>query len=202
MKSVSTLFPVISTVSEAHRRLTGRQMVQNLSRLARLALDRSCRISGLRLERLIKDDEGVPLPENGIYWSLSHKRDVVGGVAAPKRVGFDLETIHPVNDMLFSKVADGDEWNLMAGDRTLNFYRMWTAKEAVVKAVGKGIAGLSRCRIVSVVDDYRMNLTYDETPWLVVHHWFDNHVAALTSHHFEVSWKLMDPFALDREVVW
>ena len=50
----------------------------------------------------------------------------------------------------------------------------------MLKAVGKGMVGLSRCRVVAIIDDTRMTLTYDETRWPVVHCWFDGHVAALT----------------------
>jgi 4'-phosphopantetheinyl transferase len=153
-----------------------------------LALEKSCEQSGLYLGRLPKDEKGVPLPVGGVYWSVTHKSDVVGGVAAQLPVGMDLETIRPVSDALLAKVADGDEWLLVRGDRQKQFFRLWTAKEAVLKAVGQGMAGLSRCRVVRIVDDTRMTLVYEGTPWPVTHVWFGSHVAALTPHHFDVSW--------------
>ena len=52
------------------------------------------------------------------------------------------------------------------------------------------MVGLSRCRVVAVVDDTRMTLTYDETRWPVAHFWFDGHVAALTAPQVSVSWTL------------
>lgn len=185
------LYPVILPVPQIDRHLKGRDKVETLSRLARLALTKSCGRSGLRLDSWPKNDKGVPLPVNGVHWSLSHKSDVVGAVAAPLPVGIDLETIRPVSDALLTKIADDDEWHLIDGDRQRNFFRLWTAKEAVLKAVGRGIAGLSRCRMVRVVDDTCMIVTYEETRWSVVHFWFDGHVAALTPHHFDVSWALM-----------
>ena len=182
------LCPVIMPVPEAQRALKGRDKVHALSRLARVALRRSCETSGLRLPALPKDDQGVPLPIDGVHWSVSHKSGVVGGVAAPLPVGIDLETVRPVSEGLLSKVADEDEWGRAPGDRQRTFFRFWTAKEAVLKAVGAGIGGLSHCRIVDVVDDARMELIYDDMPWPVVHHWFGNHIAALTPHHFEIVW--------------
>ncbi len=186
----SRFYPVIMPVPAAQQALKGRDKVQALSRLARLALRRSCEASGLHLSAFPKNDLGVPLPVDGVHWSVSHKSGVVGGVAAPLPVGIDLETIRPVSDGLLAKVADEDEWGRAHGDRQHNFFRFWTAKEAVLKAVGAGIGGLSRCRILDVVDDARMELTYDDVRWPVVHHWFESHVAALTPHHFEVVWTL------------
>ena len=188
--AATQIFPVILPVSDADKRLNGRDKVNALSRLARSALMKSCEQSGLRLDAFPKNEMGVPLPVDGVHWSLTHKSDMVGGVASLLPVGMDLETIRPVNDALLAKVADDDEWHLVGGDPQKAFFRFWTAKEAVLKAVGKGMVGLSRCRVVAVVDDTRMTLTYDETRWPVTHFWFDGHVAALTAPQVSVSWML------------
>lgn len=191
IRTATTLYPVILAVSEPDRALKGRDKVRRLSQLARLALGQSCRISGLQLHHLPKDEDGVPLPVGGIHWSLSHKSEVVGGVAAPMPVGIDLETLRPINGALMDRVADAREWRLAGGGQNeRNFFRFWTAKEAVLKAEGKGFAGLSRCRIVKIVDAAHMVLSFDDRRWPVVHLWFDNHVAAITSHHFAIDWQL------------
>jgi len=186
--AATTIFPVILPVSEADQRLNGRDKVKALSHLARSALMKSCEKSGLHLDSFPKNQKGVPLPVGGVHWSLTHKSDMVGGVAAALPVGMDLETIRPVSDALLAKVANEEEWKLVDGHRWNNFFRFWTAKEAVLKAVGKGMAGLSHCRVVAVVDNTHMMLTYDEIRWPVAHYWFDNHVAALTARHFSVCW--------------
>ncbi|MGA6925584.1 MAG: 4'-phosphopantetheinyl transferase superfamily protein [Desulfosarcina sp.] len=192
MDLADTLYPVIIPVPDARRFLKGRDKVAALSRLARVALAESCRKSDLRLDGLPKNENGVPLPVDGVHWSLTHKSDVVGGVASRLPVGIDLETIRPVSDALCAKVADRREWLLVGEkDRSMAFFRIWTAKEAVLKAVGKGMAGLSRCRVTAVDDRSRMTLTYDGACWAVAHFWFDDHVAALTCHHFEVAWSLV-----------
>ncbi|WP_372683174.1 4'-phosphopantetheinyl transferase superfamily protein [Desulfosarcina sp.] len=182
------LFPVILPVSDADQRLHGRDKVKALSRLARTALMTSCEKSGLYLDAFPKNEKRVPIPVGGVYWSLTHKSDMVGGVASLLPVGMDLETIRPVNDALLAKVADDSEWQLVDGDRQRAFFRFWTAKEAVLKAVGKGMVGLSRCRVVAIADDARMTLTYEETRWPVAHFWLGGHVAALTTHHLDVFW--------------
>jgi 4'-phosphopantetheinyl transferase len=190
-QAATHIFPVILPVSHADQRLKGRDKVKALSRLARLALLTSCEKSGLHLEAFPKNEKGVPLALGGVHWSLTHKSDMVGGVASLSPVGMDLETIRPVNHALLAKVADDSEWRLVDGDRQRGFFRLWTAKEAVLKAVGKGMAGLTRCRVVAVVDDTRMTLAYEDTRWPVAHFWFDGHVAALTARHFSVTWTLI-----------
>jgi 4'-phosphopantetheinyl transferase len=191
MKPAGTLYPVILTVPQAERRLKGRDKVRALSRLARVALRQSCQKSGLHLERFPKNEQGVPLPLAGVHWSLSHKSDVVGAVAAPFPVGIDLETVRVVSDALLAKVAREEEWRLAREDRRTTFFRFWTAKEAVLKAVGRGIAGLSDCRVLALADDTRMTVDYDGVHWPVVHFRFELHVAAITPHHFKVSWTIL-----------
>ncbi len=184
-----TLFPVIVPVSKADRSLKGREKVACLSRLARAALQQSCEISGLSLPVLPKDADGVPMPVEGVYWSLSHKSEIAGGVAATGPVGFDLETVRPFKPALMDRVADANEWRLIKGGRTRdNFFRFWTAKEAVLKATGKGFVGISRCRIAEVIDGENMLLTFDGHPWPIAQLRFGDHLAAVTAHHFSVQW--------------
>ena len=86
-----------------------------LSRLARKALRMSAKRAGLVLEKLEKGEKGEPLPENGVYWSLSHKTGWVGAVAARQPVGIDLERVKPVRDGMFAKVATESDWDLLGG---------------------------------------------------------------------------------------
>jgi len=188
--TATTIYPVILPVPEDDQMCNGRQKVRSLSRYARAALKLSCEKSGLVLHALPKDAKGVPLPEGGVYWSLSHKTAIAGGVASPQPVGLDLETVRPVSRALLSKVADETEWRLADGKTERAFFRFWTAKEAVLKAVGKGMSGLSRCKVVNLFDEARMTLTYENTRWPVAHIWFDGHVAALASRQFDIAWTI------------
>ena len=186
----TTLHPVILPVSAADRALVRGERVRALSRCARHAVALSCEMSGLRLDHFPKDADGVPMPVDGVYWSLSHKSAVVGGVAAPLPVGIDLETVRPVSEGVMDRIATAAEWRLVGGRSLDTFFRFWTAKEAVLKAEGIGFAGMSRCRVLDITDDARMLLAFDDRRWPVEHHWFGGHVAAITAGDATVAWSV------------
>jgi 4'-phosphopantetheinyl transferase len=81
------------------------------------------------------------------HFSISHTRDVVAlAFAAEAQVGIDLEYMKPSVDMLelAERILSEDDFKafqaLSPGERLGSFYRMWTRKEAYLKARGEGIA--------------------------------------------------------------
>lgn len=169
----------------------GRDKVKSLSRYAREALNRSARYGGHTLGPLVKDDRGAPLPSNGIHWSLTHKVRYVAAVTAPCRVGIDIERIKPCSQRIYERLADPQEWGLAPEVTEPLFFRFWTAKEAVLKAVSKGLVGLTQCRIHRILDDTRLELSYDGGIWTVVQHWIeDDHIVAVTASNEAVEWHL------------
>ena len=42
-----------------------------------------------------KDADNVPVPNEGFYWSVSHKREWAAAVIADRPVGIDIEKIAP-----------------------------------------------------------------------------------------------------------
>ncbi len=191
MKPAITIHPVIVAVPAEDQTLAGRDKVKALSRHARKALKRSADFGGFRLGALEKDHQGVPLPSNGFHWSLTHKQRYVAAVCAPCRVGIDLEHIKPCSQRLYARIADPREWALAPEPTLPLFFRFWTAKEAVLKAVGQGLVGLTRCRIDKIVDDIRLDLTYDGHIWPVLQRWIgDDHIVAVTTPGVEIEWHL------------
>jgi 4'-phosphopantetheinyl transferase len=187
-----TIYPVIMPVADHEVRLTGRAKVQALSRRAREALSLSAQKSSLVLTVLDKDPDGVPLPDHGVYWSLTHKSAFVGAVAANWPIGIDIEKIRPPSPALRQRIADPQEWRLASGrDLDRLFFQYWTAKEAVLKAVGKGMAGLSRCRIVQILDPTSLALAYEDRPFLVEERFFAGHVVAVVKKVERVFWTLL-----------
>jgi 4'-phosphopantetheinyl transferase len=138
---------------------------------------------------MAKDNDGVPLPANGWFWSVSHKPSFVAGVAGTTPLGIDIESVRPRSRNLFHKIADRKEWQLGGEDEWQLFYRFWTAKEAVLKAVGIGMRGLSDCRIVAVKNPHHLTLSYRGEIWQVRQSMAHGHLAALAQNDRPVRWR-------------
>ena len=106
------LHPVILPVPELVQKYKPKDRVLYLSRHARRALERSAARSGIRVGELLKDKNGMPLPFDGTFWSLTHKTQYVGGVVAPTPIGLDIERIRDFSQGLFRKTAADQEWAL------------------------------------------------------------------------------------------
>jgi 4'-phosphopantetheinyl transferase len=184
------IFPVVRIVPVDKQNLSGREQFYFLRQYARQAVLCSSEKMGMEFSLFEKDGDGVPLPENGCYWSLSHKPAYVAGVTASQPVGIDLEYIRPVKPALFKKVADEREWQLADKISDIFFYRFWTAKEAVLKANGTGLRDMSQCKIDQIVDGTRIMVAFRGKTWTVEHVFFDTHVASVTMEDYTVQWDL------------
>lgn len=185
----SAVHPVVMTVPTQQKKLSAPERQEQLSRLARGALDYSSGFSGIRLGKVTKDQHGVPKPVNGIYWSLSHTEECVAAVVAPVPVGIDLEKIANFSPLLQQQIADEREWSLVTSVTPQVFYSFWTAKEAVLKAVGIGLQGLKECRVVKFTEKGQIALRYQSSRWSVeVNSFYQDHLAALTHTPLPVHW--------------
>jgi 4'-phosphopantetheinyl transferase len=186
------IFPVILAVPENERKLAGRKKVEALSLRARFALEISARKSGINISSLTKNEEGAPLPFDGNFWSVTHKTEFVGGVTAQTEIGIDIEKIKPCSDALRNKIADIREWDLSDSDRNVLFFRFWTSKEAVLKAAGTGIRGLSGCRIQKILSDSSLIVNYNDKIWEIRHHLFSGHIASVVANGSDVEWAVLN----------
>ncbi len=155
---------------------------------ARMALRECARRCDAPLDGWLKDDRDVPMPNEGFFWSISHKQRYAVAVIAEEPVGIDVELIAPRSRELHDALASGDEWERI-GDRSWrSFFRMWTAKEAVLKANGLGIGAFDRCRLTEVVDDRHLALAMLERKWHVEQFEHDGHLFAVTAPTAPLSW--------------
>jgi 4'-phosphopantetheinyl transferase len=183
-----TLYPVILPVPEQVQKYKPRDRVLYLSRHARRALERSAARSGIRAGELLKDANGMPLPFEGTFWSLTHKTQYVGGVVAPTPIGLDIEKIRDFSRGLFRKTAAEQEWALAntEGKSLLTFFRFWTSKEAVLKATGIGIKDLLKCQVRQILDERHLVIHYEGKDWLIEHFFFDRHIASIVQNNFHI----------------
>ena len=184
------LFPVVLPVPEVANNLSGKEKVAFLSKAAREALRLSAEKSGVLLGELKKDKDGSPLPFDGNYWSLSHKPRCVAAVVGRERIGIDVEEIMPRPEALFGYLATEEEWKLSEEKSLDAFFRYWTAKEATLKSVGRGIGELKRCRIISIRKRDHFILEYLGRFFAVEQLSYKNHIISVIKDNNEIEWVL------------
>ncbi len=189
-----TLFPVVLPVAEVRRELSGRERVARLSRIAREALRLSAERSGVTLGQLEKDQDDIPRPFDGNYWSVSHKPKAVAAVIGKEKVGIDIEEIEPRSEPIFDLVASNEEWELGKDRSWDTFFRYWTAKEAALKAVGIGIGGMKACRVVSIPDENHIVVDYKDRLFQVAQLYYNNHIVSVLKDDNEIEWIIADGF--------
>src|SRR5512136_829162 len=187
-----TLYPVVMPVSGDVQRLSGREKVTALTGCARQALRLSSDRAGVVLGELRKDGDDIPLPFDGYHWSVSHKPKYVAAVIGRGRMGIDIEEIEPRKEEIFGYVASDEEWTLLAGKSWDSLYRCWTAKEAVVKSTGTGLAGLKSCRVDDVLDATSISLSFEGRPYRVAQMRVDGHIVSVLKGDSLVEWVVLD----------
>jgi 4'-phosphopantetheinyl transferase len=91
-------------------------------------------------------------PSRGVQFNISHSGDMVAiSVSRGRRVGIDIEKIRDdisASDLsmrFFSDAEIAAVRNSHGRAKPELFLRIWTRKEALLKATGEGIGGLSGC---------------------------------------------------------
>jgi 4'-phosphopantetheinyl transferase len=192
MSKCPVLRAVILSVPETARTLPPRERVTFLSRHARKALQISAAESNLTIGAALKDRDGRPRSVKGVYWSLTHKPAYVGAIVARRLIGIDIETmVQRKTEALFDKVADSEEWALIGSRSWEGFHRYWTAKEAVLKADGTGLEGLSHCRVVAIPTANSLIVQIKRRRMIVEHFYFDGHIASVAKIAGTVHWTLL-----------
>ncbi len=169
--------------------LTPPQRVARQRDYARRALGHAAVLAGLEAPcEWPQDANRVPIPVNGQHWSISHKPGCAGAVIAGQPVGIDIESLAPRRHRgLFEKLAGDEEWVLL-GHEWDHFFRMWTAKEATLKANGRGIGGFSECVLTAVLDETHLHMHYATKLWPITHQRILGHIVAVTVVEEPVEW--------------
>jgi len=187
------LYPVILRVPRADTSPGGASAVKTLSRFARQALRISGERTGSYPRVLLKGEAGEPLASQGVHWSIAHKPYFVAGVVSSSPAGIDLERPRPVSDSLFKRILTPEELDCFGGnDRVEIFFRTFTSKEAVLKTMGVGLAGLARVRVVGAPQTNTTLVDDGVNSYTVDHFWVDDHLASVVRGGGEVVWETVD----------
>jgi 4'-phosphopantetheinyl transferase len=102
--------------------------------------------------RIVAGREGKPRLEGShkLAFNLSHSEDracivVASGQAAQEEIGVDIEVLHPIDDMkalarfVFTPTECMDLERVDPTRLDAAFLRIWTRKEACLKAIGSGL---------------------------------------------------------------
>jgi len=193
------LTPVIVAIPPVAPPRSPRQVEQQRY-YARLALKHCAERAGAPAGGWEQDADEAPLPNAGFHWSVSHKRQWAAAVIAERPVGIDIENIVPRGRSLHETVGSDEEWRIM-GDRSwLAFFRLWTAKEATLKANGLGIGELSSCRVMEVSDGRYLTTSYGGQLWPIAQFFHAGHVAAVTCGGDDVDWCVLEETSKRRNV--
>ncbi len=120
----------------------------------------------------------APSHTTPLNFNLANSQDRVVYIFTPGcRAGIDLEYVRPMPDedqlaaMFFSERESRLLRALPAPQKTETFFRLWTGKEAYLKAVGAGLAGdLKQVEVETGENPHYISLAGDETAarrWLL-----------------------------------
>lgn len=123
-------------IADQHRFIVGRAALRGL--LSRyLCADPSS-------FKFMYGSTGKPRLASGeLHFNVAHSGDIVALAFASGEVGVDVEKEIPVDAVGISQgILAKPEFDRLqcASDRLSTFFRIWTAKEAVVKAIARGIS--------------------------------------------------------------
>jgi 4'-phosphopantetheinyl transferase len=134
------------------------------------------RCLGLDEERFVKNQFGKPYaPGSGIYFNLSHGGDYVVLAVSEREIGVDIEPIGDGNNADMFRAFTNDErvWMKSQSGNDV-FCRLWTAKESIMKATGKGLSLPPES--FNAVPCGNSAIEADGRRWILESVFFDNHI--------------------------
>ena len=110
-------------------------------------------VMGYGLRDFCYNEHGKPYWENGPYFSISHCKQGIAVAVDDQPVGIDIEAIRHADDELIERVMNNAE---RQGMDERKFTRLWTRKEAVVKAQGVGILSFEQLQNLLENDEWKV----------------------------------------------
>lgn len=111
------------------------------------------------------NEHGKPYIPDGPYFSISHCKEGIAVAIDVEPVGIDIESIRRADEDLIIRTmcAREQEEIRSAQDSARAFTRLWTQKEALVKAQGIGIVSFEQLRDVRIQNsEFRIQTVENE----------------------------------------
>lgn len=102
------------------------------------------------------NEHGKPYIEGGPYFSISHCKEGIAVAIDDQPIGIDIEAIRHANEYLIERTMNEEERLAISELGMREFTRLWTQKEAVVKAEGVGIQSFEQLQ--SIIGNRKSNI--------------------------------------------
>lgn len=167
----------------------------------RLILSQYLPLSPDRIVFSYTDHHKPYLKETRLTFNLSHTHDIaLYAITMDHAIGIDIEKIQDtynpsVAKRYFSVEENNALLKLSEKDRLPSFYRIWARKEAMIKAVGKGLSIPLSTFSVSLTNDLETIMLENEAWTLFSFSLFPGYQSALASNHMIKTisyWKFLD----------
>ena len=109
-----------------------------------LMLFEGLQVTGYGLRDFVYNEHGKPFLPNGPFFSISHCKEGIAVAIDDHPIGIDIEAIRHADDDLIARTMNEFEQSKIKNQKSKiesdrEFTRLWTQKEAIVKAQGVGI---------------------------------------------------------------
>ena len=107
------------------------------------------------------NEHGKPYIEGGPYFSISHCKTAIAVAIDDRPIGIDIEAIRHANEDLIERVMSEKEKSQIINQKSsiesaCAFTRLWTQKEAIVKAEGTGITSFEQLQEIRNNEDWNV----------------------------------------------
>ena len=129
-----------------------------------LMLQEEMKTFNYQLSTFNYEKNGKPYVENGPYFSISHCKTGIAVAIDDQPIGIDIEAIRHADQDLIERVMNEKE---RVGMDDRKFTRLWTQKEAVVKAQGTGIQSFEQLQAIRVQSTEYSVQTFENENYIV-----------------------------------
>lgn len=115
------------------------------------------------------NEHGKPYINENIYFSITHTGQYVFIAIDRTEIAIDAEIVRPVKQALLNRIAtDDDLISFDHSDFNLEFFRLWTLKEAYFKYKGTGITSFKTISKTEIMSNFIVKVQQTENYVLTI----------------------------------